>query len=341
MAVLLAVSLVVASLAGCTAPQLPVVSTAELVVPLRAKLTEPADRGAVALVTGGESQVAYDGADAASVFELGSITKVLTGLLLAEAVRRGDVGLDDELGGYLDLGTSPAASVTLIELATHHSGLPSRLEVVPGVEPFTETLDELIAAARELPVAPGQPYLFSDLGVALLGHALAAAAGTEYADLLEQRVLEPAGMSDATLPANFDELSDSYVGGLTGARRPAEPFVGEAWAPSLGVHATLGDLIALAQAVIDGPFSDSAALEPTGAVGNNRREQLGYLWQIRPMENSPTGYRTLTGHNGVSFGFTGVFQVDRADGTAVVALVNRSERIDGIAPQLFRFLDTI
>ena len=231
--------------------------------------------------------------------------------------------------------------MTLIQLATHHSGLPSRPEPVPGVEPFTETLDELIAEARELPVAPGEPYLFSDIGVALLGHALAAAAGTGYADLLEQRVLEPAGMSDATVPANFDELSDSYVGGLTPARHPAEPFVGEAWAPSLGVHATLGDLIALAQAVIDGPFSDSVALEPTGEVGNNRREQLGYLWQIRPMENRPMAHRTLTGHNGLTFGFTSVLQIDREDGTAVVALVNRAERIDGIAPQLFAFLDTL
>ena len=341
MAALLAVSVVAASLSGCTQPQLPIVSTAELVRPLRAKLTEPNDRGAVALVAGDESQVAYDGADAASVFEIGSTTKVLTGLLLAEAVRRGEVGLDDELGRYLDLGTSPAASVTLIQLATHHSGLPSRPEPVPGVEPFTETLDELIAEARELPVAPGEPYLFSDIGVALLGHALAAAAGTDFTDLLQRRVLEPAGMSDATVPANFDELSDSYVGGLTPARHPAEPFVGEAWAPSLGVHATLGDLIALAQAVLDGPFSDSVALEPTGEVGNNRREQLGYLWQIRPMENRPMAHRTLTGHNGLTFGFTCVLQIDREDGTAVVALINRAERIDGIAPQLFAFLDTL
>lgn len=330
-----------ASLAGCTQPHLPIVSTAQLVRPLRAKLTERGDRGAVALVTGGQSQVAYDGADAASVFEIGSITKVLTGLLLAEAVRRAEVGLDDELGRYLDLGTSPAASVTLIELATHHSGLPSRPEVVPGIAPFTETFDELIAAARELPVAPGEPYLFSDIGVALLGHALAAAAGMDYADLLEQRVLDPAGMSDATLPANFDELSDSYVGGLTGARQPAKPFVGEAWAPSLGLHATLGDLVALAQAVIDGPFSTSAALEPTGEVGNNRREQLGYLWQIRPMENRPMEHRTLTGHDGLTFGFTSVLQIDREDGTAIVALVNRAERIDGITPQLFAFLDAL
>jgi CubicO group peptidase (beta-lactamase class C family) len=339
--VLLGVSLAVSAMAGCSQPQLPVVSTAELVRPLRAKLTEPGDRGAVALVTADESQAAYDGADAASVFEIGSITKALTGLLLAEAVRRGEVGLDDELGRYLDLGASPAASVTLMQLATHHSGLPSHPPVVPGVEPFTETLDELLAEARELPVTPGQPYLFSDIGVALLGHALAAAAGTGYAELLEQRVLEPAGMSDATVPANFDELSDSYVGGLTGARHPAEPFVGEAWAPSLGVHATLGDLVALAQAVIDGPFSDSAALDPTGAVGNNRREQLGYLWQIRPMENRPMQHRTLTGHDGLTFGFTSVLQIDREDGTAVIALVNRAERIDGITPQLFAFLDTL
>jgi hypothetical protein len=141
------------------------------------------------------------------------------------------------------------------------------------------------------------------------------------------------------VPANFDELSESYVGGLTGSRRPAEPFVGEAWAPSLGVHATLDDLVALAQAVLDGPFSDSAALEPTGAVGSNQREQLGYLWEIRPM--GPIGARTLTGHNGRTSGFTSVLQIDRDDGTAVIAWVNRAERIDGIAPQLFAFLDVL
>jgi hypothetical protein len=76
-------------------------------------------------------------------------------------------------------------------------------------------------------------------------------------------------------------------------------------------------------------------------VGNNRREQLGYLWQIRPMENRPMQHRTLTGHDGLTFGFTSVLQIDREDGTAVIALVNRAERIDGITPQLFAFLDTL
>ena len=336
MAALLGVSIAVALSACIAPPQFPVVTRAELLAPLAAKLTEVADRGAVALVSGSGSQVAFDGADEASVFELGSITKVLTGELLAEAVRLGEVGLDDELGTYLDLGASPAASVTLVQLATHHSGLPSHPGYEPGVEPFTETVDELIATARELPVAPGNPYLYSDLGAALLGHALASAAGSDYTVLLRERVFEPAGMSGASVPANFDELSDAYVGGLTTARRPAEPFVGDAWAPASGVHATLGDLVALAQAVLDGPFSDSAALEPTGEFGNNERMQLGYLWEITPMED-----RTLTGHEGRTFGFSSLLQIDREAGTAVVALVNRSDRIGGIVPQLFALMATL
>jgi CubicO group peptidase (beta-lactamase class C family) len=326
-------------LAGCSASaEAPSETTTEtelaLADLLAAKLPEDDDRGVAAVITDDGVEIAYHESDEDTLFEIGSITKVLVGELLADAMRRGEVELDDTLGTYLDLGDSPAASVTLLQVATHHSGLPDVLDYPPGVEPGTETVDELIAAASELTVTAGEPYRYSNLGSALLGHALAAAAGSHFTAVLEERVLKPAGMTSAIVPDTVDELPETFAGGLTAAGEPAEPWVGEAWAPASGVDATMGDLLALARAVLDGPLEDSLALEPTGAIGVNEREQLGYLWEIRPL-----GGRTITGHFGLTDGFTSVLQIDREDGTAVAMLLNRSEQIPRSVPQLFAVME--
>jgi CubicO group peptidase (beta-lactamase class C family) len=322
-------------LTGCSASA-PTPSETELALAdlLAAKLTDDDNRGVAAVITDDGVEIAYHKSDENTLFEIGSITNVLVGELLADAVRRGEVEVDDALGSYLDLGDSPAASVTLLQLATHHSGLPDILDYPPGVEPGTETVDELIAAARELTVTPGGPYRYSYVGSALLGHALAAAAGSHFTAVLEERVLKPTGMTSAIVPDTVDELPETFADGLTAAGEPAEPFVGEAWAPAIGVDATMGDLVALARAVLDGPLGDSLALEPTGAIGVNERERLGYLWEIRPL-----GDRTITGHFGLTAGFTSVLQIDRDDGTAVAMLLNRSEQIRRAVPQLFAVIE--
>lgn len=71
------------------------------------------------------ARVAFIGADRATRFEVGSLTKALTGMLLAEAQRRGEASLDSTIVELLpDTAASPVGSVTLRELCTHTSGLP-------------------------------------------------------------------------------------------------------------------------------------------------------------------------------------------------------------------------
>ncbi|MGI9824670.1 serine hydrolase domain-containing protein [Agromyces sp. Marseille-Q5079] len=294
------------------------------------------ERAAVAVIDDGDVEIVYQRADEDTFYEIASITKVLTGELLAIAIERGEVGLDDPLGAYLPLGDAPAASVTLRSLATHRSGLPFEptdpawaAESESGGNPYTATLDELLAFARVEPVAPAPEFAYSNLGAALLGHALAAAAGTDYRTLLEERVLEPIGMDDAVLAETPEQVPEGHAGGHDVSGDPVDPWWGEGFGPAAMVHTTLPDLIALAEAVLDGPLSDSVALEPI-APGTNRFEQIGYFWWI--IEERP---RTFTEHPGTTDGFRSHLLIDRAAGIASIVLVN-SQR--DISPLALRYL---
>ncbi|MEB4613586.1 serine hydrolase domain-containing protein, partial [Leucobacter sp. M11] len=121
------------------------------------------------------------GADPLTEYEIGSVTKTMTSALLADAVDRGEVTLDTRLGTLLDLSDSPAAEVTLGDLASHTSGLP-RLATTPGVilksilsnyrasNPYAEELPELLEQARGVELSEPGTVAYSNLGVALLGN---------------------------------------------------------------------------------------------------------------------------------------------------------------------------
>lgn len=298
------------------------------------------EQAAVAIIDEDGVERVYVGSDEETVFEIGSITKTMTGALLAEAVERGEVALDDLLGDHLPLGDAPAGGVTLRSLASHASGLPTdpsdpattaavREAQVSGANPIDYTLDQLLELARIEAVTPSEEPVYSNFGAALLGHALAAAAGTDYDTLLRERVLAPIGMDDAVLVEAPEDVPATHAGGHRPGGRPAETWASEAYAPAGGVVATLDDLVAYAQAVLDGALSDSAALDPM-APGWGSDTQLGYFWIV---EDRPP--RTLTLHPGQSGGFSSALLIDREAGTASIVLVNMIT--DPLEPAL-RFL---
>ncbi|MFF3601781.1 serine hydrolase domain-containing protein, partial [Kitasatospora indigofera] len=297
------------------------------------RFKDAVDQAALAVIVDGEARFAYISADASTRFEIGSITKLFTGELFAEAIERGEVAESDSLGQYLDLGDSPAAAVTLIQLATHSSGMPSHpsdpawiermnAAVAAGRSPYEESVEELLAEARTLEVKPDQGFEYSNIGAALLGQALAAAAGTDYATLLERRLLRPLGLEGVELPVTVENVSASLAQGHDENRRPVDPWPLGAYAPAGGIEATVGGLAAFAQAVLDGPLSGSVALEPAGAMGGSP-SRIGYFWGI----SNATG-RTITGHNGGTGGFVSVLMIDREEQTAAIVLSNRIHGIE-------------
>lgn len=339
---------VVGGLAGCMPDRVPGSmrptaspapdGDAELLRAIRPTFSGTDDLAAVAVVERDDVRVAFIGADEHTAFEIGSVTKTFTGLLLAEAVERGEVALDDPIGEYLDLGDAPAASATFDELATHRSGLatfpsdPEWMETVEdgflsGEDVLDETVAELLALARSEPLPHNAPFQYSNLGAALTGHALAAAAGTDFATLLEERILDPLGLDGASLPVEDDEVPASLAPGFLADGRPAEPSTLGAFAPAGGIVATVDDLVSYARAVIDGPFAESAALEPLVEWDESA---MGCFWSLS------TGHdgNEIASHGGLTAGFGASLIVDRTAGRAVIVLSNRGEPVDALAEDL-------
>ncbi|MFF2044490.1 serine hydrolase domain-containing protein [Kitasatospora sp. NPDC058170] len=220
-------------------------------------------------------------------FELGSVTKTFTGLLLAEMAARGEVGYDDPIDRYLPADAAPGypheRPITLLHLATHTSGLP-RLPVglLPAAAPrwFTRPYAtfgpaHLLRALPRTPVrgTPGAQVRYSNLGCGLLGLLLANAAGQRYDDLLAARVCGPLGLVDTSCGPGREEAAGYRRGRrVPSFRLPALPG-------AAALRSTADDMLRYLQAhlALDAvPLperADAAALRT--ALGEVRRPRAG------------------------------------------------------------------
>jgi CubicO group peptidase (beta-lactamase class C family) len=154
-----------------------------------------------------------DAPAADTIFEIGSITKVFTAIVLADMVEEGLVALDDPVTGYLPAGLAPPVRgrpITLRDLATHSSGLPRlpkgllRLALRERSNPYRgfthEHLERAIVRTRPRR-APGRRVRYSNYGFGLLGHVLALRVGTTYEELVRERVCRPPASSTRRSPS--------------------------------------------------------------------------------------------------------------------------------------------
>ncbi|MEU4835203.1 serine hydrolase domain-containing protein [Streptosporangium sp. NPDC023615] len=272
------------------------------------------------------------GAPLGADFEIGSISKGVTGLLYADALARGEIGPESTLGDVLPLGDAPAANVTLASLSTHRSGLP-RLPAsaspwrrtfslwMHGTNPYGEDLDELLDQARGVQV--GSPRArYSNLGFELLGHAVARAAGTSYRDLVRERVAKPLGLGVFYTPSAPGELRPDAIIGRSRSGREQQPWTGEAIGPAGGIRASIEDMAALTAALLDGTAPGIAALDPVTTFAG-RAVRIGAAWVVLEKDG-----RFVTWHNGGTGGFRTWLGIDRAAGTGVVVMSATAISVD-------------
>ncbi len=298
----------------------------DLVEAVVSQLSALAERGEVASVayavvagtrvrSGG-----FGGADADSVFQIGSVTKVLTGLLLADSAGRGAVKLSDPGTDYLP-GAVPGR-VTLVELATHTSGLS---RVPPGMQRYALLRPRdpyawypkgsfLRAARRSLATAPGgQPYAYSNFGAALLGYLLGEAAQVPYQRLVEERICGPLGMT----ATGFDA---SPVPGYSNGRKVPPWHFGPMPAAG-GLYSTASDMAKLLTACLRPEGTSLAGPAPlalaTHAVTGPQQE-MGLGWHHALRDG-----RRVSWHNGMTGGYSAMIALDIERGSAVAALANR------------------
>ncbi|MFC4566020.1 serine hydrolase domain-containing protein [Nocardiopsis mangrovi] len=261
-------------------------------------------------------------------FETGSVFKVVTAMALADMAEDGTTSLDRTLGDvFPDVGfSSPeTAAITLEQLANHQSGLErvpaeelasSSNHVFLATDPYRSfaPLTESLAAA--VPRNQGE-WAYSNFGFAVLGEALAREAGTSYAELVRERVLDPVGMDDTfILGADTDTVPEGAALPHMEAGARSQPWNAVAYAPAgIGTWTTTADLERFLRAVVDGTAPGMSATE-AAYDGPTEETRLGLAWMTTDFGD---GVR-LVQHSGGTFGSTAfvAFQDDRA----VVALSN-------------------
>lgn len=302
----------------------------------------------VAVSRGGERTVrgygTVNGAppDASTRYEIGSVTKTITALALADAVVRGDLTLDTPVQDLLPDSVRLAVAnrpVTLVDLATHRAGLPrmpapfTPAAILDPYADYTEAdLLRFVGAVR--PDSAGAVRAYSNVGVGLLGWLLARRDGVSYAALVQQRVVGPLGMdtTSTTGPVAPPTTSSGTV---------IAPW---SWTDALAgagaVRSSATDLLTYAEAVARPErapaLADALRLVLTPQTPSDGRGRGGLAWVLQPGD----GPVATAFHNGATFGSSSFVGVLPERDVAVVILTNTSvpQAVDALAGGVIRAL---
>lgn len=261
-------------------------------------------------------------ATAGTLFGIGSATKSFTALAVMQLVEDGAVGLDDPVSGYVDfLADAPGDPVTVRDLLTHSSGMPSddsatallvRKILGSGVEvPVSSRADfrRHVNGAADRRVTDGARHRYYNSGYVVLGRLVEAVTGRSYPAHVEAAILDPLGMEratfDATAHADDDDAATVYFRDEEGLQPTPYPFDDHVH-PAGGLVAPVSEVARyLAMQANGGRLGDVRLLDADLAAAmheghvhrmpylDGSAERYGYGWILRPLLGD-----TLVGHGG-------------------------------------------
>ena len=272
-----------------------------------------------------------------TLFEIGSITKVFTGTLLADMARRGEVSLDDPVQKYLPTGvtmpTRGGAEITLEHLATHHSGLPrlpGNMAPADMSDPYADYTAEMLysfLSTYELPRDIGAEAEYSNLAVGLLGHVLSQHLGTSYEGAVRDRILAPLGMDGTGIELTPD-MQEVTAEGHDGGGDPVPLWDVGTLAGAGGLRSNLEDMLRFLAANVGEPSTElERSMREAHTVRESMAESMhvGLNWITRT-----TGEQRIVWHNGGTAGFRTFIGFDPDAEVGVVLLTNSGIGADDI-----------
>ena len=316
-------------------------------------LRDEGDRGGATRAVGvicGETQTVFTARprtspqrdDGEPLFEIGSLTKVLTAALLADLHLCGQVGLGDPLTRHLPDGEIPrweGRVPTLEELATHRAALPNtppplarrELLAAAGVlrgDPWRGVGDDdyrrMLRAMRQRR-PPGGRVRYSSIGFGLLGDALARHAGMSYEALVHERICSPLGMADTVI--DVAGARGRLLAGRSRRGAPRPPL--RDYMPAAGsLRSTAPDLLRFLRACLHPspgePLAAALALAQQPRADINRHLSVGLGWLILRRGDD----RPVVWHNGGTWGFRSFAAFVPSRHLAVVVLSNAARSVD-------------
>jgi len=229
-----------------------------------------------------------------SIFNLGSVGKVFATTLLAQAVKNGQLSLDDPVAKYvteLQRG-GDIRRITLGELASHSSGLPNRPQEYETWHKGRYTWPDFVRFLNSWKASPnhqpGQQYLYSDAAMVLLRVALERRFNTRFAVLMHQRLTGPLGMTSTALPLPRDLLGRAVQGYNPSGRSLGRPGMEGGtfqWPGSGQIYSSSRDMATFLAANLGelpghGPIENAMAFAHQGVFTVSPRLTIGLAWQI-------------------------------------------------------------
>jgi D-alanyl-D-alanine-carboxypeptidase/D-alanyl-D-alanine-endopeptidase len=305
----------------------------------------------IGVVTHGQRSIfSYGTAKPDSIFEIGSISKTFTGLILAQMVEQKSVQLSEPVRDLLPPGTvaKPAsgAEITLLDLSDQHSGLPRLPDNFSPADPANPYADydttHLYAyiAKHGVALPPDTPFGYSNLGVGLLGAALANRVNLSYNDLLHQQITGPLHMDDTAVVLT-PSMRTRFIEGHDAAHHSAQAWDLDALAGAGGIRSTAADMLTYLEAQLH-PDKLSVAATST-PQGKTLPAALNSSHTIHA-EVSPGIHIALnwfridaTGsfwHNGATGGYSAYTLFNPDKDFALIVLLNTSIGEDNFADKL-------
>jgi CubicO group peptidase (beta-lactamase class C family) len=265
-----------------------------------------------------------------TLFEIGSVTKVFTALLLADMVYRKELEFNDPVDRYLPSGfRTPqrnGRAITLADLATHTSGLPyfpfspiTTPNPLEALARFTASDLRSWLASLTLSRDPGAQWEYSNVGYGILGLALATKAGTTFGALLDRRIIGPMRLKDTVLYPTGEAIQ-RLAAGHDAKLKPIPPIDLGIFAPAGALRSTVEDLLSFLNGVL--PNSRSPLQAPAQLLLSIRRpappaggeQALG--WDV------VTGTDPFVAKDGVTAGQAASIVLDVPKRTGIVVLSN-------------------
>jgi len=266
--------------------------------------------------------------DGDTIFEIGSITKVFTSLVLADMVNRKEVTLDDPAAKYLPetvkMPERNGKSITLLDLSTHSSGLPrlpSNLKLNDPCNPYAGySVDDLyqFLSGYTLPRDPGSEFEYSNLGGGLLGHLLAYRAGTDYESLIGIRITQPLSMPNTGITLS-SSMKQRMATGHNAMLAPVAYWDLPTLAGAGALRSSANDMVTFLEAFLgykESPLAPAmkAMLEVRRPAGQTK---IGLGWLIYSTDG-----REIAWHNGGTGGFRSFVGYDPKARIGVVVISN-------------------
>jgi CubicO group peptidase (beta-lactamase class C family) len=266
-----------------------------------------------------------------TIFEIGSVTKVFTSLVLADMVQRGEVSLDDPVAKYLPVEVKVPVrggrAITLVDLSSHTSGLPrlpDNMHPKDPANPYADYSVELLyqfLSSYQLTRDPGSQFEYSNLGGGLLGHLLARRAGMDYEALVRSRIAGPLGMNSTGISLS-PEMNARLALGHNNQLSAVPNWDFQVLAGCGALRSTVNDLLTFLGAnlgYVKSPLAPAMAAmlsvrRPTGTPGLG---EIGLGWIIaKPKDDE------IVWHNGGTFGYRSFVGYDAKSRVGVVVLSN-------------------